>query len=190
MDVFDAIALRRSVKPLAMKPDPVDRRSIEAMLEAGNWAPSHRHTEPWRFIVFEGDARVRLAEQVVTNMTDDRAPPIPDDDPRRVNVIAKMTAPPVVVAIVCQTSTLPKVIEHEELISTGIAVHNMHLAARAMGLGAFWTSGAKAFHPKMAEFLGIEPPARCLGFLYVGYPKDQWPASPRGAVADKVHWRS
>lgn len=183
MDVLDAIRLRRSVKPLDMKPDPVDRRLIQHMLDAANWAPSHRHTEPWRFVIFEGDARIELAEKVVDNLG------LAGADPARRAAIAKMTAPPVVIAIVCQSSTMPKVVAHEEIISTGIAVQNMHLAARALGLGAFWTSGAKAFDPQMADFLGLSPPAQCLGFLYVGYPKAGWPSATRGPIDDKVQWR-
>ena len=57
MDLFDAIRLRRSIKPEKMKPDPVPRALLDRMLEAANWAPSHGLTEPWRFVVHTGDAR-------------------------------------------------------------------------------------------------------------------------------------
>ena len=186
MDVFEAIASRRSVKPLDMRPDPVDPALITRMLEAANWAPSHRHTEPWRFVVLTDGAKEALAEVVTSALFEDGD----IDETKRSSTRAKMTAPPVIIAIICSPSALPKVIPHEEIASTAIAVQNMHLAAQALGLGGFWSSGKKAFHPKVAAHLDIEAPAQCLGFFYVGWPAVPWPVGRRGPVDDKVQWRS
>lgn len=188
MDVFEALRTRRSLKPEHLLPDPVERAKIEQVLEAANWAPSHGLTEPWRFIVFQGDARKSLVATVVETMVEDGQPPLPVGDPRRTSVEQKMLRAPVTIAIVCAASSSPKIIEHEEIISTGIAVQNLHLAATAIGLGGYWTSGKKAFHPKMAAFLGLTPPARCLGFFYLGYPKGPIPAGTRKPWQDKVSW--
>lgn len=188
MDVFDAIRLRRSIKPEKMKPDPVPRELLDRMLEAANWAPSHRLTEPWRFVVYTGDARAELAEAIGRGMTDDGSP-LPADDPRRAKLATKCSTAPVIIAIVCATSDHPKIVEHEEIASTAIAVQNMHLAARALGLAAFWSSGTKAFSQPVADHLGIEAPARCLGFLYVGFPAVPWPDGSRRSIDEKVTWK-
>jgi nitroreductase len=189
MDVFESIRLRRSIKPDKLKPDTVDRALLDRMLEAANWAPSHGLTEPWRFIVFSGDARRDLVEAVVSTMAPDDQPTLAADDPRREKVAKNFLTPPIVIAIICAPSTSPKIIPHEEIASTAMAVQNLQLAARALGLSTYWTSGEKAFHPRMAKFLGIEPPAKCLGFLYVGYPAIAWPEGARKPIADKVEWR-
>lgn len=190
MDVFDAIRERRSIKPLSMKPDPVPRALLESLLEAANWAPSHRHTEPWRFVVFEGEARRALAEAVIVTMAPPGAPPLAADDPRRAATIEKFLRPPCTIAIVCAPAPLPKVDPEEELASTAMAVQNLHLAARAHGLGGFWSSGSKATDPRTAAFLGLEPPARCLGFFFVGWPAEAWPRGERRPWQDKVSWRA
>jgi nitroreductase len=189
MDVFDAIRLRRSIKPDKMKPDPVDRQLLERMFEAANWAPTHGRTEPWRFVVFEGDRRRELAEAVVSTMAGPDQNTLPADDPRREKVARNVLTPPICIAIICATSPNPKIVPHEEIISTGIAVEHMQLVARSMGVATYWTSGEKAFHPRMAEFLGIAPPTSCLGFLYVGYPAIDWPEGERRPIAEKVTWR-
>lgn len=189
MDIFDAIRLRRSIKPDKMKPDPVDRAVLERLLEAARWSPSHGKTEPWRFIVFEGDARRSLAEAAASTMAGDAAT-LPADDPRREKLMKSFLTPPVCMAIICATSTNPKIVEHEEIISTGIAVQHMMLIARTLGLATYWTSGEKSFHPRMAKFLGIEAPQRCLGFMYVGWPAIAWPDGERQPIATKVTWRS
>ena len=55
MDVFEAIAERRSVKEFTAR--ELEREEIESLLEAVVWAPNHRLTEPWRFYVLGPDAR-------------------------------------------------------------------------------------------------------------------------------------
>jgi nitroreductase len=190
MDVFDAIRLRRSIKPDKMKPDPVERAVLERLLDAANWAPTHGRTEPWRFIVFEGEARRALAEAVVSTMAPPDQDTLPADDPRREKVMRNFLTPPFCIAIISATSSNPKIVPHEEIISTGIAVEHIQLTARSLGIATYWTSGEKAFHPRMAKFLGITPPHQCLGFLYVGWPAIEWPEGERQPIAHKVTWRS
>jgi len=181
MDIFSAIKNRRSIKPLDLSDAPVPRDLIQKILEAANWAPSHRHTEPWRFKIYLGDARKRLAEVVAGTLS-------PAESLKATMTVTKMTQPPVIIAIICHQSPLPKVIPHEEIASTAMAVQNLHLAARALGLGGFWSSGKKAFHESVAEFMALEPNEQCLGFFYLGYPKVDWPKSARGAIEEKVEW--
>lgn len=184
---MDVIRLRRSIKPELMKTDPVDRDLVEQLLEAANWAPSHGRTEPWRFVVFTNEARLDLARVVAGAETGSF--PVAETDPTYLKLRQKMTNAPVIIAIVCNPSPNPKIEPHEELASVAMAVQNMHLCAQALGLGGFWSSGKKAFHPAVASFLKITTPAHCLGFFYVGWPAIPWPKGERGPVTHKVTWR-
>ncbi|MCK6549264.1 nitroreductase [Myxococcota bacterium] len=177
------------MKPDKLRSDPVERAVLERLFEAANWSPSHGHSEPWRFIVFSGAARRALVEAVVSTMADGDQPTLPPDDPRRAKIERNFLTPPVAIAVVNAPPATPKIVPHEDLISTGIAVQNLMLAARAVGLATYWTSGEKAFHPKMAAFLGLEPGARCLGFVFVGYPAIDWPEGARRPALDKVTWK-
>lgn len=172
-----------------MIPDPIDRATLDRLFEAANWAPSHGLTEPWRFIVFQGEAKKSLAEAICRTMADEGQDTLPPDDPRRAKITLKTETAPVVAAIVCNVSSKPNIVEFEEVEAVAMAVQNLHLAARALGLAGFWSSGKKAFHPRMAEFLGLEPPARCLGFFYIGYPAGPWPEGKRGPFQDKVVYK-
>ena len=40
-----------------MNGSKIDNAVIRDLLELANWAPTHGRTEPWRFIVYEGDAK-------------------------------------------------------------------------------------------------------------------------------------
>ena len=187
MDIFDAVRLRRSVKPEAMRPDPIPRVTLERLLDAANWAPSHGHTEPWRFVVHTGAAREALGEALLEGANG--GAPVGADDPRRAKLMTKVRTAPVAIAIVCAPGTGANVVEHEEIASVAMAVQNLHLCARSLGLAAFWSSGKKAFSPEVARFLELDPGQRCLGVLYVGQPAGDWPSSSRRPVAEKVTWR-
>lgn len=187
MHVEQAIRLRRSVKPEHMSPDPVPREVIRELLEGANWAPSHGLTEPWRFQVYEGDARLRLGEAILSTMEQDGRP-ITEDDPRRIKLMTKLGTAPVCIAIVCAPSEAPQIFEHEEIAAVAMAVQNLTLLARARGLATFWSSGKKAFHPNVAAFLGLQGRERCLGFLYLGRPAHDFPTGERRPIEDKVKW--
>ncbi len=58
MNVYEAIAARRSIRDFDAK--PVDRRALERMLTAGLQAPSHDHMRQWRTILVE-DRAIREA---------------------------------------------------------------------------------------------------------------------------------
>jgi nitroreductase len=66
----------------------------------------------------------------------------------------------------------------------------MQLLATAHGLGSFWQTGEHTYDPATAGFLELARNERCLGFLYLGYPKAPPPAVPRAPIADKVRWHT
>src|SRR5690606_23646915 len=60
-ELSELIKNRRSVFQAEYSGEPVDDAVIERMLENANWAPTHKMTEPWRFIVFKGEGLRTLA---------------------------------------------------------------------------------------------------------------------------------
>jgi nitroreductase len=169
-----------------MSKTPVPRVAIEAILEAGNWAPSHRLTEPWRFVVLQGAALARLGKVYEAALLNER----PDvDEYTRQKVAAKPLRSPVLVAVICQPSDLPKVKDHEEEWAVACAVQNMGLQATALGISVFWSTGTPVAHPLVAQTLGCQGQAKVMGCLHLGYPgEDGWPEGHRGAWKEKVHW--
>jgi nitroreductase/ubiquinone/menaquinone biosynthesis C-methylase UbiE len=64
MDLDDAIIQRRSIRKY--KSDvPIPREDIEAIIEAGSWAPSSTNIQPWRFIIVEDRETIARMAQVV-----------------------------------------------------------------------------------------------------------------------------
>jgi nitroreductase len=67
----------------------------------------------------------------------------------------------------------------EEIASVSMAVQNMMLVAAAHGIGAFWSSGGVTYWPQTKEWMGLGEKDRFLGFLYLGYPNEEWPRKTR-----------
>src|ERR1700749_4368826 len=59
---MDPLKPRRSMKPREMTGPGPSPAETETILTIGARVPDHGKLAPWRFIVFEGDARVRAGE--------------------------------------------------------------------------------------------------------------------------------
>jgi nitroreductase len=181
------IRRRRTIKPQDMDDRPVDPRLLAAILENANWAPSHGLTEPWRFFVFTGEGRARLADfcqSLYRRLT-------PDEAFREEKFEKLRTQPlkaPVVVAIGMKRQEGGKIPEIEEVEAVACAVQNMQLTASALGMAAFWATPPLVYSDEMRAWLGLPDPSdKCLGLLYLGWPRSQaWPEGRRGEIAAKV----
>jgi nitroreductase len=185
--LLHVIQHRRSFGLKDLRPDPIPREQIELLLEAANWAPTHGKTEPWRFTVYTGEGRrelgVALGEAYHLG-----TPPARFDPAGQAAQRDKVWQAPVWISVGVLLGTNPKIPDVEEIMAVASAVQNLQLLAAALGLGSKWTSGLTAVHPHTAAFVGLAPPARLLGFVYVGHPAGPWPPGQRRPIADKVRW--
>jgi len=184
------IRQRRSVKPALMDPEkPVDSALLDTLLENANWAPTHGLTEPWRFTVFTGSARQKLAGflqglyQVLT--------PAHAFKKEKLEKFGRNPLlAPVVLAICMQRGNNSKIPELEEVEAVACAVQNLHLSASAAGLAGFWSTPPILSSAEMRAFLGLGDKDACLGLFYLGWPKEgePLPESRRSPMKDKVTW--
>lgn len=187
MDVLTAIKNRRSNG--LVSDEPVPKNLLEKVLEAGTWAPSHHRTEPWRYFVLTGNGRKPLGEvmaKIAAKNMDD-----PESEKNRKKLDAEAKKPfraPAIITVAVEPSNNPKVILQEEYGAVYASIQNMLLAAHALGLGAYWRTGASAYDPMMKELFGLSEKGEVLGFLYIGYPKREIPAGKRKSVEEVAKW--
>ncbi len=178
---------RRSVKPALLSDRPVARDLIENLLDNANWAPTHGMTEPWRFHVFTGDSRQRLATKLQELYQEHT--PVENVRPEKFEKLGKNPLlAPVVIALGMHRDPSGKIHEIEEIAAVACAVQNLHLSASVTGLGGFWSSPPLVYTEGMRTFLGLEPGGVCLGLFYLGWPEGPLPESRRGPVFEKVTW--
>jgi nitroreductase len=173
--IGQAIRSRRSAKRVLQT--PIDRATIERLLEAATWAPSHHLTEPWRFWVIRGDARRRFGEAMAAGDLSTHQDATPEQrETMRASAIGKAHRAPLIIAVAAVMAEGNKNPDVEEITATAAAIQNLLLQAEAEGLGTIWRTGRSAYEPEMARFFGLGERDQMLGFLYIGHPDPDAPA--------------
>ena len=182
------IANRRSVFVPQYTGERVDDAVIKQMLENANWAPTHKFTEPWRFIVFTGEGLTTLGKaqaEVYKNVT------VADGsfkEERYQNLLTKPRLSSHIIVVGMKRDERKSLAEVEEIGAVFCAVQNMHLTAAAYGVGAYLSTGGITYFEEAKEIFGLSKDDRLIGFFHVGIPKGELPAGKRRPVEDKVKW--
>ena len=182
-DAIDLLKIRRSIKPREMGEPGPSPAELETILTIGARVPDHGKLTPWRFIVFEGDARVRAGEVIarVFARKNPQAPPAEIDIEKR-----RLTDAPLVIAVVSLTKPHPKVPPWEQELSAGASAMNIVTAATALGYGACWLTGWFAFDRDVLEGLGLKADEKLAGLIHIGTPAKPSEDRPRPALSDIV----
>jgi nitroreductase len=182
--VLGALRARRSVGRVTA--EPVPREVVRAVLEAATWAPNHRLTQPWRFVVLTGGARAALGEAHARAVARAR----PETPPEGLAAQAQLPLrAPVVVVCICRPTADDPVVRREDRDAVAAAVQNLLLAAHAHGLGAMWRTGVMPDEPEVRDHLGLGDDDAIVGFVYLGYPAVDPSPPERDPVDAVVEWR-
>lgn len=162
---------RRTIKPAQMDSGrDIEHALLLEILEDAHWAPTHGMTQPWRFHVFTGAGRLRLADALQSIY--DRTTPVGEIRPeKRAKLRDGLLQAPVCIAVCALTEGGGKITKLDELCATACAVENLLLSAHQRGIGSFWSSTPAACHEEFAEWLGYGSSYSALGLVYLGYPK-------------------
>ncbi|MDT0605814.1 nitroreductase family protein [Croceitalea rosinachiae] len=181
--IFETIAKRRSVFPIQYNDKPISKEIIEKILEAANWAPNHKKTEPWRFKVLQGNSKDALGTFLAIKYQE------VDKNPKKIKIKKLLENPSragAIITICMQRDPNESLPEWEEIAATAMAVQNMWLCCTDMGIGGYWSSpGLIKF---MNEFFDLKEGEKCLGFFYMGYYDEELPEANRKPIGDKVEW--
>lgn len=187
MDIMEAISTRRSIGKV--KQDNIPVEMIERILEAGTWAPNHRHTEPWQFFVLRGQGRGKLGQALADIMRDGLEDPAsPEVRESLDKAYAKAFRAPVIIAVAVTPVDRPGVIELEEYGAVFAAIQNMLLAIHSLGLGAVWRTGEPCYSSIMNEAFGLRSQDKMLGFIYLGVSDMSEPKGRREDFRSKTVW--
>jgi nitroreductase len=182
-DTIDFLKTRRSVKPREMSGPGPSPAELDTILTIGARVPDHGKLTPWRFIVFEGDARARAGD-VIAAVFARKHPDAPaadiDVEKRR------MMEAPLVIAVVSMIKAHPKVPAWEQELSAGASCMNIVSAATALGYGANWLTGWFAFDRDVLDGLGLKPEEKLAGFIHIGTATKPSDDRPRPALAEIV----
>ncbi len=161
MDAETAVRTRRTHKQYGR--EPLDRGTLEELLELARWAPNHHLTQPWRFRVLGPESLARLqaagGEKEAAKLG--RAPTL-------VLATAKLTGDPVQ--------------DEEDLLATGCAVYVVLLAAHARGLASYWRTPGLLRTEAGRAALGVPDDEHVVALIHLGQPLSLPPAKDRDPV--------
>jgi nitroreductase len=170
MEMPDALQLlktRRSVKPMELSGPGPTPGEIDGLLTIASRVPDHGKLTPWRFIVFEGDARLAAGEKIAAIFRDGHADATAEQIAFERTRLARA---PLVIAVVSRAGAHVKIPEWEQQMSAGAAAMSLVIAAHAMGYAASWITEWYAYDRRVLDALGLGANERIAGFVHIGRP--------------------
>jgi len=175
---------RRSIFPPSYTTQEIPREAIEAILESANYAPTHKLTEPWRFMVFRKTAKSRLAAELA-RLYKENTPAEQFLQKKYDSITLKFDQSDTVIVINAQLHP-GKLPEWEEVAALGCAVQNMALTAEALKIGGYWSSPGTI--DALTSFLELQENEKCFGLYYLGYHNEAERPAKRRPMEEKVKW--
>jgi coenzyme F420-0:L-glutamate ligase/coenzyme F420-1:gamma-L-glutamate ligase len=197
MQVFESLIKgRRSIRRYDAR--PVEPSLVDALLEAGTWAPSAHNRQPWRFAVLtDAAARETLARRMGDRLREARL--ADGDDPADVEAdvsrsYARITGAPLVIVAFLTMEDMdvyPDAARQssEQLMAVqgvAMAVNNILLAAHAAGLGACWMCAPLFCSDAVVEAVGAPRGWQAQALLTLGHPASKGKPPVRRPLTDVV----
>src|SRR5947207_10982145 len=180
-EALELLKTRRSLKPVELASPGPSPAEIETLLTIAARVPDHGKLTPWRFIVFEGAARLKAGAAIEAAF---RAK-YPDARAEQIEYEKKRLArAPLVIAVVSRAGTHVKIPEWEQVLSAGAAAMNLVLAAHALGYAASWITEWYAYDRGVLDALGLRENERIAGFVHIGRPKEPPEDRPRPPLTE------
>jgi nitroreductase len=196
MDALEAMGTAVSMRWL--KPDPVPYEVIDRLLWAATRASSPGNVQPWDFVVVQDPAvRQEVAEILTARLGGIRRlasePPPEDPTQRRMlqgvaHLVNHLQDAPFII-FVCGNNVYPPDAPQEHMMYSAVfaAAQNIMVAARALGLGAAYTTFQLGCEDQLKAKLGIPDQTRICVTIPVGWPGRRQGALNRKPVESVVH---
>lgn len=178
------IQSRRSIFPKSYISKEIDDALIEEILESAIYAPNHKRTEPWRFVVFKNGGKIRLGAEMA-RIYKERSNPETFLEKKYNGLLEKSEQAGCMVAIIAPLHP-EKLPEWEEVAALGCAMQNIALTVTANGLGGYWSSPPPI--TGLGDFLQLAPNEKCFGLFYMGYYEEEPRAAVRTPITRKLSW--
>lgn len=159
------LARRRSTAAIALGEPGPSEEQVEQLIRIASRVPDHGKLAPWRFIVFEGEARAsfgtilgKVFAATNSHVTEEQIRFEQD----------RFTRAPLVIAVISNVLEKHKIPEWEQILSSGAVCQTLLIAASAMGFGAQWLTEWYGYDPDIKDVLGLRSGERIAGFVYIG----------------------
>jgi nitroreductase len=192
------IATRRSIRKY--KQDEIPEAIVRQMIQAAALAPSGKNRQPWKFLIYEKEAKAELLagmEKGIFREAEGEAL-LPESayglsDAK--NTLRIMREAPVVVVVMNPGGSSPfepltndeRMKEIVDSLSAGAAIQNMLLEAEHLGIGTLWIANTCFAYPELMEILNEK--GQLLGAVALGYANEAPGPRPRKKLEEIIEYR-
>jgi nitroreductase len=176
------LAQRRSSKVMHLAEPAPTAAEIDALIALAARVPDHGKLGPWRFVVFEGEARARAGEALANAIANDAGV----DQVRLDHTRNLLQRAPACVMVVSAAAPHPKIPEWEQQLSSAAACFSLLLAAHALGYGGCWLTEWPAYDARARTALGLAEHERIAGIIYLGTPREPAIERVRADVSPRI----
>jgi len=178
-----ALRRRRSTQAdLLGDPGPTPDQLNELLTIAAR-VPDHRRVNPFRFVIFTGDARARAGDSLAAAFRL-REPDAEETAISRER--GRFMRAPVIVLVVSTIDYDHKTPEWEQTLTAGAVCMNLLTAAKAQGFAAQWLTEWYAYDRDVCSDFGLAPHERVAGFIYIGTAQGEIKERQRPQMAEIV----
>jgi len=182
-EVREFLTKRRSPGKKTLTAPGPSPEELDELLSIAARVPDHRKLGPWRFIVFEGQARTDFGEKAA-EIFKSKNPEASEDQlemERRRFLLA-----PVVVAITSSPKDDGRTPVWEQELSAGAVCYNLTLAASAAGWACVWLTEWLSFDEDVFAAMGLESGERLAGLMFIGSSDVANPERPRPDLDERI----
>ncbi len=177
MELDACIKGRRSIRDYS--DEPVLKEQIEAILEAGTWAPHGMSNEPWKFIVIENKSLIKyISDEAKALALQIMPPPLAERFKTDKDVVC-YDAP--VLILICTEKSNSELMEHISLLDSVVAAQNMFVKAHELGLGTCYMGLVSGLNnrPEILRKIGVPDNCQMKVPFVLGCPKGKQGAGKR-----------
>lgn len=179
-DLIEFLKTRSSTPIVGLIEPAPSADELAQILTIASRVPDHGKLNPWRFIIYRGDARIQIGEMLAERAAQ-RAQQQNEEfnDSHREKELKRFSRAPLVIGIICSPRDTDRIPEWEQFLSTGAAAMQLCNAANALGYGSNWITNWYSDDEEGKRLLGVAPYEKVAGFVHLGTPKAPAPDRPR-----------
>ena len=183
-DAFAFLKTRQSHPAKLFKGPVPDRAELLEILTAATRVPDHGKLEPWRLVVLNRAAMLRLAD-----LAEARARAIGADDEKIAKGRGQFDLGQLAVVVISAPKPSDKIPQSEQILSAGALCFGVLNAALAKGWGANWLSGWPSHDPVFAaQAFGCAGDETVAGIVHIGTVVAPMSDRPRPDLAKLITW--
>lgn len=174
--ILSLLRTRKSASAKAMTgPGPTPEQLAE-ILACAVRVPDHGKLAPWRFILWEGDARARFGDVMRARWQALH----PEHGEQSMEYARGLfLRAPTILGVVSTAAEHPKIPVWEQQLSAGAVCMNILYAATALGIGCQWNTDWVVYDAEIAAAMGLGAHEKLAGLIYLGTPAAPYEERPR-----------